>query len=73
MQKHFCKVWYTEQVVTDNGPQLDSNEFQKFAQEYQFRHITSSPYYPRGNGEAERGKKTVKELLKKAASRIWRS
>ena len=69
----FARHGIPEQVVTDNGPQFDSNEFRKFAREYQFRHITNSPYYPRCNGEAERGVKTVKELLKKATSRIWRS
>ena len=28
-------------VVTDNGPQLDSNEFQKFTEAYKFNHVTS--------------------------------
>ena len=48
----FSRYGTPEKVVTDNGPQLDSNAFRKFAWEYQFRHITSSPYDPRGNGEA---------------------
>ena len=33
--------------------------------EYQFRHVTSSLYHPRSNGEGEWGVKTVKGLLKK--------
>ena len=54
-----------EEVTTDNGPQFDSRAFRKFYQDYQFNHVTSSPYYPCGNGEAECVVKTIKGLLKK--------
>ena len=50
-------------VVTDNGPQYSSKEFKEFTELYAFFHITSSPYYPRGNGEAERAVRTLKNLL----------
>ena len=49
----FSRHGIPEEVVTNNGLQLDSNAFRKFSKEYQFRHVTSSPYYPRSNGEAE--------------------
>ena len=49
----FSKHGIPEEVVTDNGLQFDSNAFCKFSHEYQFRQVTSSPYYLRGNGEAE--------------------
>ena len=62
----FSRHSIPEGMVTNNGPQYDSNSFRKFARKYQFHQITSSPYYPRGNGEAECGAKTVKELLKKS-------
>ena len=42
-----------------------SREFSEFAAEYEFRHVTASPYHPQGNGEAERAVGTVKSLLKK--------
>ena len=61
----FSRHGIPEEVVTDNGSQFDSSAFHRFSQEYQFRHISSSPYYPRNNGDAERGAKTFKALLKK--------
>ena len=40
--------------------------FSKFAEEWGFTHLTSSPYYPQSNGEAERAVKTVKSLITKS-------
>lgn len=51
-------------VVSDNGPQFSGSPFQNFAIEYGFTHVTSSPRYPQGNGEAERAVATVKGLWK---------
>lgn len=62
----FARHGIPEVVVSDNGPQYTSDLFRKFASEYGFKHVTSSPYHPQGNGEAERGVQTVKNLLKKA-------
>ena len=52
-------------VISDNGPQFACELFQQFATIYGFTHVTSSPRYPRANGEAERAVRTVKEILKK--------
>lgn len=43
-----------------------NKEFQCFAEEYDFRHVTSSPLYPQSNGKAEKGVHIVKQFLKKA-------
>ena len=62
----FARYGIPEVVVSDNGPQYTSTRYAKFAKDYGFLHFTSSPYHPRGNGEAERADQTVKNLLKKA-------
>ena len=54
-----------ETVISDNGPQYNSEEFRKFAQIYSFKHETSSPRFPQANGEAERAVRTVKNLMRK--------
>ena len=56
-----------EVVRSDNGPQYTSNEFTQFAQEYGFRQVMSSPYYPQSNSAVERMVQTVKGMLKKSS------
>lgn len=50
--------------MSDNGPQYACALFKDFASEYGFTHLTSSPRYPQGNGEAEWAVGTVKGLWK---------
>ena len=63
----FARWGSPETVTSDNGPCYSSASFAKFADEYGFTHITSSPRYPQSNGEAERAVQTLKNLLKKSA------
>jgi len=62
----FARHGIPEIVFSDNGPQYTADAYKKFAKEYQFKHLTSSPYYPQSNGEAERAVRTVKEMLRKS-------
>jgi hypothetical protein len=68
--KH-CKTTFARHgipdiLISDNGPQFDNAEFTRFAKEWNFTHKTSSPYYPKSNGLAERTIQTLKKVLKKA-------
>jgi len=62
----FARHGIPETVISDNGLQYSSAEFSKFAQEWGFSLVTSSPKYPQSNGEAERTVQTMKNLLTKA-------
>ena len=61
----FARHGISEVVRSDNGPQYDSAKFAKFAEDWEFKHGTSSPLYAQSNGEAERAVQTVKNLLQK--------
>ena len=52
-------------VISDNGPCFSAVSVQEFAAKYGFLHTSSSPRYPRTNGEVERAVRTVKGPLKK--------
>lgn len=62
----FSRFGIPKSIVTDNGPQFTSREFQEFCKSWEFTHTTSSPLYPRSNGLAERNVRTIKNLMVKA-------
>ncbi|XP_011701249.1 PREDICTED: uncharacterized protein K02A2.6-like [Wasmannia auropunctata] len=53
MEDIFGRHGIPEVVRSDNGPQFDSQEYRDFARKRGFRIITSSPRYPKSNGQAE--------------------
>jgi transposase InsO family protein len=54
-----------ETIVMDNGPQLTSREFQNFCEQQGISHLTSAPFHPESNGEAERFVQSLKQGIKK--------
>ena len=53
-----------QQLVSDNGPQFISAEFEKFVKENGVKHVCSAPYQPSTNGLVERFVKSFKQALK---------
>ena len=47
-------------------PSLLLKNKKKFSQEWDFKHITSSPRYPKSNGFVERSIETIKRALQKS-------
>ena len=66
MRRQFARYGVPVRVITNKGPQFSSYEFQVFARQWNFHHITSSPYHPASNGKAESAVKTAQSLILKA-------
>ncbi|KAG7584012.1 Ribonuclease H-like superfamily [Arabidopsis suecica] len=64
-QDIICRHGLPFEIVTDNGPQFISGQFESFCEEWQIRLSRSTPRYPQGNGQAEAMNKTVLSTLKK--------
>ena len=57
---------FPQVLRSDNGPHYNCYGFTEFAQQYGFKHVTSSPQFPSSNGFIESQVKTTKKTLKKA-------
>lgn len=55
-------------IISDNMP-FGSFEFKEFARNWNFKNITSSPNYPKSNGEAEKAVHIAKQMLKKCCDK----
>ena len=60
-----CRFGVPKEIVTDNGSQFVSLEFQNFCREWGIQLSFSTPRYPQANGQAESTNKTVVNTLKK--------
>jgi len=66
IRETFSRHGIPETIVSDNGPQFVSTEFNSFCSSNGVRHTTSSAYHPRSNGEAERFVRTFKNAMERA-------
>jgi transposase InsO family protein len=62
----FGEYGVPQQIMTDQGPQFTSQEFQEFTNSYEINTKHSSPRYPQSNGFIEAMVKTVKGILTRA-------
>ena len=53
LKEVFARFGIPDILYSDNGPQYSSEEFQMFAREWGFNHVTSSLQCPQSNGLAE--------------------
>jgi len=60
LKSQFARHGIPSTVRSDNGSQFSSSDFKTFSQEWDFEHITSSPYHARSNGKVENAVNTAK-------------
>ena len=61
----FALFGLPDTLKSDNGPCFVSAEFEMFLMLNGIRHVTSAPYHPVSNGQAERAMQTVKKGVEK--------
>ena len=65
LKAHLARYGIPKQLVSDNGPQFDSNEFKKFTKSWGIEHTTTSPHHSKANGKVESAVKVAKRMLRK--------
>ena len=68
----FARFGIVDLIVIDNGSQFTSKDFKEFCEIYQIKHITTTPFHPWSNSQAERFMDTLKRALKKLALCLWK-
>ena len=71
---HQIRFGVPKEIVTDNGSQFISFNFQDFCKEWGNQLSFSTPRYPQANGQAESMNKTVINIIKrrlKKAKGLW--
>lgn len=63
---NFARHGIPQLLLTDNGTNFVNQKMAKFAGEWNFEQITSSPYHQQANGKSEAAVKIAKRLMKKA-------
>lgn len=66
LKEVFARYGLPDTLISDNGAQLVSEEFEEFCKMNGILHRTGPPYHPQTNGLAENGVKSFKKGLEKA-------
>jgi transposase InsO family protein len=51
--------------LSDNGPQFTAQEFEKYVERHQIKHVKTLVYHLQSNGQGKNFVKTFKQALKK--------
>nr|XP_037290929.1 uncharacterized protein K02A2.6-like [Rhipicephalus microplus] len=71
LRKLFATHGLPDIIVSDNGAQFKSTEFREFLDSNLIRQVTSAPFHPSTNGQAERMVRTTKEGLSRIIQKNW--
>uniref|UniRef100_A0A7I4Y6B5 RNA-directed DNA polymerase n=1 Tax=Haemonchus contortus TaxID=6289 RepID=A0A7I4Y6B5_HAECO len=71
LRRLFAQFGNPQTLVTDNGTQFTSAEFDDFCTKNGIRHIKSPPFHPQSNGQAERFVDTFKRNLQKSPAELF--
>lgn len=63
----FSREGNPRELVSDNGTQFTSTEFEEFLKQREIVHLEASVYYPRANGEVEQFNRMLKDCLQTAS------
>lgn len=59
----FAQFGIPESITSDNGPPFNGSDFANMSKVFNFKHRRTTPYWPEGNGRAERTVQTIKKSL----------
>ncbi|XP_029139137.1 uncharacterized protein K02A2.6-like [Protobothrops mucrosquamatus] len=71
LRRIFATHGLPDLMVSDNGAQFTTAEFQSFLRANMIRHATSAPFHPASNSQVERMVRTTKESLKRIVTGNW--
>ena len=63
LREVMARFGLAKSIVSDNGPQFTSKEFDRFVINNGIRHVRIAPYHPSSNGQVERFVQTLKKAL----------
>ena len=68
LERIFAREGFPEEIVSDNAANFVSSEFEEYLSSCGIKHLKSSTYYPRANGEVERFNRTFKQTIQDAVN-----
>ena len=60
-----CRYGVPQKIITDNGTQFESEEFQNFCKKFKIQKSFSAVAHPQANGQVEAVNKIIKSTIKK--------